>query len=612
MASFYLGRVDLRASFERLKAAISAAVDDVSRAIALFVLVQAISVGSALAATTCADINAGAFNTSADHQSNTTVSLTAGDVITLNYTFIIDTTFFNGIELGVGNHFADGSNTASSSLHVTATVTGTQTFSWRSLSEDQLSLIDVTVACAGVVSPGPVVTSASPASGPVAGQQTTIVIGQRLTGATSVKFGGVDVLGFQVLNATEISVVTPPHAAGPVDVTVTTPLGAATGTALYRYTAMPDPSADPTVRAMVDFQVHTVQVMGQQQIDNVQDRLTDLHNDDVPVFSNRASFAQLPASQRPYGPPATSNPQDARAQLADPAQARHEPGDGQAGPATVVSDSSLRYWTAGSLQFGRDTTYVDAKYNVFSTGLSAGVDTRLARNLKVGIAVGYGIDHATVGSDGSRIDASTWSTQVYASYRAAPHWFIDGILGYAAGTLGNYRYDTSALAIGSGNRGASDLFGSLAVIREFELDRWKIAPYARLDLQSIRLGGYAETGAGIYNLSFNRTSAFDLAGMFGTKLSHVMDTSAGTLKSTVELAYRHGFSGAYTQIASYIVDPTTTYGLFGVAEKRDHALIGVGFELQVNRSLGFGVRFDELIANQARSERGQARIKLSF
>ncbi|WP_213029936.1 hypothetical protein, partial [Acinetobacter baumannii] len=88
-----------------------------------------------------------------------------------------------------------------------------------------------------------------------------------------------------VLSVTQISVVTPPHAAGAVDVTVTTPLGSATGTAIYRYAAMPDPTADPTIKAMADFQVHTVQVMGQQQIDNVQDRLIELHNDDVPLIS---------------------------------------------------------------------------------------------------------------------------------------------------------------------------------------------------------------------------------------------------------------------------------------------------------------------------------------
>ncbi|MCP3469357.1 Ig-like domain-containing protein [Bradyrhizobium sp. CCGUVB1N3] len=393
-------------SFGRIWGAISAATRAASRALALFVLVQAIGVGTALAATTCADINGGAFNGVADHQSDTTVSLTAGDVITLNYTFLIDTTLFYGIELGVGGHYADGTNTASGTLQVTVITTGAQIFNWRSLSEDQASQINVTVTCAGttaspVANPvsatvahdssnnpitlsitgaaassvavgtsashgtatasglsitytptpgytgadsftyaasnavgtsspatvsitvtgntsGPVVTSASPASGPVVGRQTTIVIGQQLTGATSVKFGGVAVLGFQVLSATQISVVTPPHAAGTVDITVTTPLGSATGTALYRYTAMPDPSADPTVKAMVDFQVHTVQVMGQQQIDNVQDRLTELHNDDVPVVSNKASITQSAGSQRPYGPPA-ANPDDSMASAADPA-----------------------------------------------------------------------------------------------------------------------------------------------------------------------------------------------------------------------------------------------------------------------------------------------------
>ncbi|OPY96337.1 hypothetical protein A5906_03475 [Bradyrhizobium sacchari] len=585
------------------------------RTLVLFALLQATGIGPALAATTCAGINAGAFNVGgADFQADTPVTLTAGDVIKLNYTFVVDTTFFHGIELGVGGHYADGSGVVSGTLQVTVAVTGTQTFSWRSLSEGLPSRIDVAVTCAAAPSPipapGPVVTSTNPASGPIAGQQTTIVIGQHLSGATSVKFGGVNVLGFTVLSATQISVVTPPHAAGAVDVTVTTPLGSATGTAIYRYAAMPDPTADPTVKAMVDFQVHTVQVMGQQQIDNVQDRLIELHNDDVPLVSNRASFAQMPASQRQYGLPADLA--DNTISAPDMAQARKKTKDRQAVPLPPGSDPSLRYWTAGALLFGRDTTYADARYNVSSTGMTAGVDTRLARNLKAGVAVGFGIDRATIGSDGSHINANVWSTQAYASYRVAPHWSVDAVLGYAVGSLGNYRYDASAQSFGSGHRGANDLFGSLSVSREIKLDRWKIAPYARLDLQWIRLDGYVETGAGIYNLAFNQTSAVDLAGVLGTRFNHVTDTSAGTLRSSLELAYRRSFSGAYTQAVAYSFDPTTIYGMFGSAEKRGHALIGLGLELQVNRSVSLGIQLDELIAQNARSERGRAHLKIGF
>lgn len=595
-------------AFVRFRGAISATARSAARAVALFVLAQAIGASSALAATTCADINAGAFNISGADNQTSTVSLTAGDVITLNYTFVVDTTFFYAIELGVGSQYADGSGAVSGSLRITVSTTGTRTFSWRSLSEGMPSQIDVTATCLAAVVPGPVVTSTNPASGPVAGQQTTTVIGQNLTGATSVKFGGINVLGFTVLSATQISVVTPPHAAGPVDVTVITPLGSATGTAIYRYAAMPDPTADPTLKAMVDFQVHTVQVMGQQQIDNVQDRLVELHNDDVPLFSNRASFAQMPTSQR--GLPAETGGKTGAA--LDMSQSPRRTKDGEVVPAPAASDSSLRYWTAGALLFGRDTTYADAKYNVFSTGLTAGVDSRLTKNLKAGVAVGFGIDHATIGSDGSHINANVWSTQAYASYRAAPHWFVDAVLGYARGSLGNTRYDSSAQAFGTGHRGAEDLFGSLSVSREIQIERWKIAPYARLDLQWIRLDGYVETGAGIYNLAFNQTSAVDLAAVLGTRFSHIMDTSAGVLKSSLELAYRRSFSGSYTQLIAYSFDPTTSYSLFGSAEKRDQALIGLGLELQVNRSLSLGLRFDELIANQATGERGRAAVKIAF
>src|SRR5207248_630505 len=69
----------------------------------------------------------------------------------------------------------------------------------------------------------PTVTVVDPA-GPLSGGTVVTITGAGLSGATAVAFGGAPA-GFTVNSDTSITAVAPPGAAGPVDVTVTTPGG---------------------------------------------------------------------------------------------------------------------------------------------------------------------------------------------------------------------------------------------------------------------------------------------------------------------------------------------------------------------------------------------------
>jgi len=89
--------------------------------------------------------------------------------------------------------------------------------------------------------PIPGVTVVSPCSGPAAGGTSVTVTGLNFTGATAVSFGGVAATEFTVNSAKSITARAPTHAAGTVDVTVTTPAGMSPASAGDKFTYIAAP-----------------------------------------------------------------------------------------------------------------------------------------------------------------------------------------------------------------------------------------------------------------------------------------------------------------------------------------------------------------------------------
>jgi sugar lactone lactonase YvrE len=81
----------------------------------------------------------------------------------------------------------------------------------------------------------PAVTSISPTSGTTAGGTTVTVNGTNLTGATTVSFGGTAGTNINAVNSNQLTVTSPAHAAGLVDVTVTTSGGTSPTSAKDQY-----------------------------------------------------------------------------------------------------------------------------------------------------------------------------------------------------------------------------------------------------------------------------------------------------------------------------------------------------------------------------------------
>ncbi len=90
--------------------------------------------------------------------------------------------------------------------------------------------------------PRPTIKALSRTSGPVAGGVLVIISGTGFAGATAVRFGGIAGTGLTVESANRITVRSPAHAAGTVNVTVTTPNGTSARAAAAWFTYAPPPT----------------------------------------------------------------------------------------------------------------------------------------------------------------------------------------------------------------------------------------------------------------------------------------------------------------------------------------------------------------------------------
>lgn len=97
-----------------------------------------------------------------------------------------------------------------------------------------LAVAALSFLCGPAVGQTPTVTRVVPAFGPATGNNIVIVTGTGFAAGATVTFGGVPATSVAVVNSTSLTAHPPPHAAGPVSVSVTNP-GNASGSRANAY-----------------------------------------------------------------------------------------------------------------------------------------------------------------------------------------------------------------------------------------------------------------------------------------------------------------------------------------------------------------------------------------
>ena len=160
--------------------------------------------------------------------------------LTINNTSLIVTatnimSTFTGTALN-GNVTETGNTCASVAPQASCTLTYTPGSTVVSQTSFPIQGSNTNAVTAAIqIDAGITLSGVSPSSGAASGGTGVTLTGVGLTGATGVTFGGTAATSVNVVNSTTVTAVTPAHAAGAVDVVITTPSGSATDTNGYTY-----------------------------------------------------------------------------------------------------------------------------------------------------------------------------------------------------------------------------------------------------------------------------------------------------------------------------------------------------------------------------------------
>lgn len=399
-----------------------------------------------------------------------------------------------------------------------------------------------------------------------------------------------------------------------------------------------DPSADAVVQGVLRAQSQTAQRFASAQMANVQSRLGSLRRgppgrsqSSKPPRSAAASVrpgAKGPAQQvlvadrssEAEATAALSGDLPVREGVVPPAWFLPLAQLAQTGSITLDGaqasasrqDGAGGFWVGGQSHFGSRRAGNNPDGLRFrSDGLTVGLDRRFTDSLLLGASAGYAKDRSDIGSDGSATRAEGRAFSLYASFQPDGRWFLEGMVGWGRVGFDIDRFVAADAVMARGHRDGRQRFGSLSVGREIVSGRVTWAPYGRIDASHTRLESYAETGAGLSALTFQRQTVPSVQAALGVEAQSRHSADFGWVMPRLRLERRQELRREGTASMFYNGVPGTVYAIAPRQDRRDSWSLGLGSDFFLGSGLTLGVDF-QTIRLAATADRDQTvRVWLS-
>lgn len=332
----------------------------------------------------------------------------------------------------------------------------------------------------------------------------------------------------------------------------------------------PSPSTDASVQGQIAAQVNASRRFTNIQMQNIWEHLNALHTKtgmkNKPLTLLLGVNAYHPEA-RPFmladsGSFPAAHKTDAPAM--NPGIVRYSPSGKGTDTEGLFGKSPVAVWVAGILDYGSTDVKGGAGTNNFSTGgLTIGLDIQVLEPLLIGAAVGYGLDRTTIDDYGTNTKSHQTTGSLYASYRPASNWFIDGVAGYGKMAFDNERWSTLDDTLLTGDRDGSVIFFGLSVRRPVVIQNFTLNPYVRGDYAIVKLDAYTERGSTQSALAYENVTQHSQSATAGTQVLYTIDLNYGKLIPFLKLQYTHYFTSDVGQNMRY-ADPGAGAGYYGL------------------------------------------------
>ncbi|BCL62227.1 hypothetical protein DGMP_29200 [Desulfomarina profundi] len=425
--------------------------------------------------------------------------------------------------------------------------------------------------------PRPTVLSVRPESGSFAGGTKIVITGKAFSGATKVTIGGVAATNFSVANSTTITATTPANTPGVKNISVTTGSGTGTGTGLFTYLDLSNPADDPANVSLVSAQAELSRQFIKNSLLPVMDRMEQMHSRKANAGSPQQQF-ELNLAGSKYGQifnllPVSTWLNEVTGNVLPNSYAIWIQG--------MVSDGST---DGSSTSTGRDTD---------GYGVTIGIDKRLDETKLVGTSLFIGQNDSNIHDGGSGVDMDALSLSLYGSYALTESTFLDGVIG-----IGRQNYELIRIKNGSilsGERTGSQVFGSIALSKNMEIQTVITSTYLRGDFGYTVLSDYTESGstsASAPELVYDDLNVSLAIISAGLKVERPVEIKTVLFKPYARIEYGTDISSSDSASMFYASAPGTTYQISIDDDSSSIGRFGLGLDLITDTGFTVGIDYE--------------------
>jgi len=254
----------------------------------------------------------------------------------------------------------------------------------------------------------------------------------------------------------------------------------------------------------------------------------------------------------------------------------------------------------GQGTFGdQNGTTLEPGFKFHSEGLTLGTDYRVSENFVLGAAGGYLHTRSTLDASAGRVDLNGYTVSAFGSYYVGDKFYVDAIATYGWNDYGVRRTvaiaDTNATA--KSDPDGHQFTVSLSAGYNFNVGALTIGPTAKVTYINVRIDGFQERGADLFNLRVNSQRIESLAADLGAQLSYAISTSWGVLSPLLRAEWEHEFKGGSRIIAgSLAADPLRT--VFGVSTNtpdRNYVNLAAGLTATLPRNTSAFLHYETVL-----------------